>query len=143
MKLCHNVMLGIIMQAMAETTVLAERGGIKRSDWLAFMNQSVVGSTFSRYKSPALVTLDVHPAFTTALLDKDLTLALAVARDLNVPMALAARCAELVRDSLASGIADLDIAALLLDVARGADMALEPEIAAVDDGLSPVLPKNV
>jgi 3-hydroxyisobutyrate dehydrogenase len=46
-KICHNMFLGIITQALAEITVLAERGGIKRSDLLSFLNDSVTGSTFS------------------------------------------------------------------------------------------------
>ena len=44
--------------------MLAEKGGIARTDFLAFFNDSVMGSTFSRYKTPALVTLDYTPTFT-------------------------------------------------------------------------------
>src|SRR5690349_19525146 len=54
-KICHNLMLGIVAQTLAEITVLAEKGGIQRSRFLEFLNSSVMGSTFTRYKSPALV----------------------------------------------------------------------------------------
>ena len=37
--------LGVVTQAMAEITVLAERGGIERSALLEFLNDSVMGST--------------------------------------------------------------------------------------------------
>src|ERR1700694_536123 len=52
-KICHNLVLGVVTQIMAETTVLAERGGIARADYLEFLNGSVMGSTFTRYKTPA------------------------------------------------------------------------------------------
>ena len=43
-KICHNLILGVVAQILAETTVLAERGGIARADYLAFINDSVLGS---------------------------------------------------------------------------------------------------
>jgi 3-hydroxyisobutyrate dehydrogenase len=57
-KICHNLMLGVVAQSMAEITVLAEKGGLKRSDFLEFLNKSVMGSPFTRYKTPAFVNLD-------------------------------------------------------------------------------------
>jgi 3-hydroxyisobutyrate dehydrogenase-like beta-hydroxyacid dehydrogenase len=54
-KICHNLLLGIVTQSLAEITVLAERAGVPRADFLDFLNSSVMGSTFSRYKTPALV----------------------------------------------------------------------------------------
>src|SRR5665213_2287396 len=57
-KICHNMFLGVVTQAMAEITVLAERGGIERSAFLEFLNDSVMGSAFTRYKTPAFVNLE-------------------------------------------------------------------------------------
>jgi 3-hydroxyisobutyrate dehydrogenase-like beta-hydroxyacid dehydrogenase len=70
-KVCHNLMLGVVSQCMAEITVLAEKGGVSRADFLAFLNDSVMGSMFTRYKTPAFVNLDFTPTFTPALLLKD------------------------------------------------------------------------
>ena len=78
-KICHNLALGIVAQTLAEITVLAEKGGISRTDFLAFFNDSVMGSMFSRYKTPALVTLDYTPTFTPTLLLKDFDLGLEAA----------------------------------------------------------------
>ena len=47
-----------------------------RHAFLDFMNQSVMGSTFSRYKTPAFVNLDFKVTFTPHLLRKDLDLGL-------------------------------------------------------------------
>ena len=46
-----------------------------------FMNNSVMGSMFTRYKSPALVNLDWTTTFTPELLRKDLDLGLALGRE--------------------------------------------------------------
>jgi 3-hydroxyisobutyrate dehydrogenase len=93
-KICHNMFLGIVNQGLAEITVLAERGGIKRSDFLAFLNDSVMGSTFSRYKTPALVNLDFTPTFTPVLLKKDFDLGMTAAKEMSVSMPVSALCTE-------------------------------------------------
>src|SRR5215831_4745409 len=54
-KICHNVYLGIVAQALSEITVLAEKNGVPRHAFLSFINDSVMGSVFSRYKTPAYV----------------------------------------------------------------------------------------
>src|SRR3984957_982815 len=52
-KIAHNVFLGVVIQSLTEITVLAERGGVSRAAFLDFLNDSVLGSTFTRYKTPA------------------------------------------------------------------------------------------
>ncbi|MEO9181590.1 MAG: NAD(P)-dependent oxidoreductase [Acidimicrobiales bacterium] len=134
-KICHNMMLGIVTQAMAEITVLAERGGIKRSAWLAFLNDSVMGSTFTRYKSPAFVNLDFKATFTPVLLRKDFDLGMAAAHDLDVSMPVSALCTEIVKNAIGAGYVHEDFAVLLLEAARGAGLRLEAENLSIDDGL--------
>jgi len=134
-KICHNMLLGIVTQALAEITVLAERGGVKRSDFLGFVNDSVMGSTFSRYKTPAFVNLDFTPTFTPTLLRKDFDLGMAAAKKMSVPMPVSALCTEIVVSSIGAGHADQDFAVLLLEAARGAGLAMEPENITIDDGL--------
>lgn len=134
-KICHNVILGVVTQALAEVTVLAERGGVKRSALLSFLNDSVVGSTFSRYKTPAFVNLDFTPTFTPVLLRKDFDLGLAAAREHHVPMPLAAVCAEIVQAAVGAGHTSEDFAVLLAEEARAAGLTMVPEGIEVDDGL--------
>lgn len=134
-KLAHNVLLGVLTQALAEVTVLAQRGGVPRNVFLDFLNDSVLGSTFSRYKSPALVNLDLTPTFTTDLLRKDFDLGLAAARGLEVPMPVAAAAYQLVQAAAGRGHGDDDFAALIVEQARSAGLELEPEHVDVDDGL--------
>jgi 3-hydroxyisobutyrate dehydrogenase len=137
-KICHNMFLGIVTQAMAEITVLAESGGIKRSAFLEFINSSVMGSTFTRYKTPAFVNLDFKPTFTPVLLRKDFDLGMAAAKKMSVPMPVSALCTEIVVSAIGAGYVDEDFAVLLLEEARGAGLTMEPENIDVDDGLSGV-----
>jgi 3-hydroxyisobutyrate dehydrogenase-like beta-hydroxyacid dehydrogenase len=134
-KICHNVFLGVVIQSLCEITLLAERGGTSRAAFLEFLNDSVMGSTFSRYKSPALVNLEFGPTFTMPLLSKDFDLGLAAAHDYAVPMPLAAAAAQLVASAVGAGHRDLDFATLILEQARRSGMQLEPEGVEVDDGL--------
>jgi 3-hydroxyisobutyrate dehydrogenase-like beta-hydroxyacid dehydrogenase len=134
-KICHNMMLGIVTQAMAEITVLAEKGGVKRSAWLDFLNNSVMGSVFTRYKTPAFVNLDFTPTFTPVLLRKDFDLGMHAAYEHDVPMPLSALCTELVKVTAGAGYAKDDFAVLLLEAARGAGLELVAENIVVDDGL--------
>lgn len=135
-KICHNLMLGIVAQSMAEITVLAEKYGVKRSDFLTFLNDSVMGSIFTRYKSPALVNLDYTPTFTWPLLRKDLELGLDAARDEDIPMPLAAAVHALVVEGIGLGYAEQDFAALLTKEALASGLEMEPENIEFDDGLN-------
>ena len=139
-KICHNLMLGVVAQCMAEITVLAEKGGVSRADFLEFLNDSVMGSTFTRYKSPAYVNLDFKPTFTPALLLKDFHLGFEAARELEVPMPLASVAEQIVQGMVALSGNDVDFAALLELQARASGLDLEPENVEVDDGLSPIEP---
>lgn len=134
-KICHNLFLGVVTQSLAEITVLAERGGVSRAAFLEFLNNSVMGSVFTRYKSPAFVNLDFTPTFTPILLRKDFDLGLAAARKMDVPMPLAAATAQLVQASVSKGHVTEDFAVLLEMQAESAGMKLEPENVVVDDGL--------
>ena len=134
-KICHNLMLGVVTQCLAEITVLAEKGGVSRAAFLEFLNDSVMGSMFTRYKSPALVHLDYTATFTPLLLRKDFDLGLAAGHDLDVPMPLAALTAQLVQQTVSSGRVTEDFAILLDQQAAASGLTLKPEDTPVDDGL--------
>jgi 3-hydroxyisobutyrate dehydrogenase-like beta-hydroxyacid dehydrogenase len=135
-KICHNVFLGVVIQSLAEITVLAQKAGVPRHAFLDFMNRSVLGSVFSRYKTPALVNLDFAVTFTPHLLRKDLDLGLDAGRALDVPMPLASQVRDLVQALIGNGHADQDFASLILMQARAAGIELTSENVPVDDGLS-------
>lgn len=137
-KICHNLVLGVVTQVLAETAVLAEQAGIARADYLGFINGSVMGSTFSRYKTPSLVNLDFTPTFTGHLLRKDFELGLEAGRQFDVPLPVSALVHQQVVALIGVGMGDEDFGALLKQVAMGAGLALASEDFAVSDGLEPL-----
>jgi 3-hydroxyisobutyrate dehydrogenase len=145
-KIAHNVMLGVVIQNLVEITLLAEKAGVPRHAFLDFINNSVMGSMFTRYKSPALVNLDWATTFTPALLRKDLDLGLAHGREFGVPMPVTAVTREAIQAHF--GAAQLqpdpdayllkDFAALLETAAIGAGVQLKPENKKVPTGLESI-----
>ena len=134
-KICHNVFLGVVTQSIAEITVLAQKAGVPRHAFLDFLNQSVMGSVFTRYKTPALVNLDFKVTFTPYLLRKDLDLGLDAGRRYGVPMPLASITRDAVQTLIGRGMAEEDFAKLLVLEAEASGLKLEPENVPVGDGL--------
>ena len=142
-KIAHNVMLGVVIENLIEITLLANKMGVPRNAFLAFMNNSVMGSMFTRYKAPALVNLDWTTTFTPELLRKDMDLGLALGREWDVPMPVTAAAREVVQSHF--GAATLkpdpeqylqqDFAALMETMALAAGMKLTSENKNVPTGL--------
>ncbi len=134
-KICHNLMLAVVTQSLAEITILAEASGVARADFLEFINDSVMGSTFTKYKTPAFVNLDWTPTFTWHLLRKDLELGLEQGRDLNVPLPTAALVHQIVMSGIGTGVGDEDFGKMLELQAQASGMTLESEDVEVPTGL--------
>jgi 3-hydroxyisobutyrate dehydrogenase-like beta-hydroxyacid dehydrogenase len=129
-------MLGVVIQSLAEITVLAEKAGMTRHAFLDFLNKSVMGSTFTRYKAPALVNLDWHVTFTPKLLLKDMDLGLDAGKRFSVPMPLASSTRNLIQEMIGHGLTDEDFSKILLMQARASGMELKSENKELGDGLS-------
>jgi 3-hydroxyisobutyrate dehydrogenase-like beta-hydroxyacid dehydrogenase len=137
-KLCHNLYLGMVIEALVEICVLATELGLARADVLEFINGGVMGSGFSRYKSPALVNLDFEPTFTLELLHKDLTLGIGLGDRAGVELPFSNAVRESVARTIADGFAGQDFAALIATRAKASGVELVPENVSVPTGLEPV-----
>jgi 3-hydroxyisobutyrate dehydrogenase len=135
-KICHNVHLGVVIQSLCEITILAEKVGMPRHAFLDFLNKSVMGSMFTRYKTPALVNLDFHVTFTPKLLRKDLDLGLDAGREFEVPMPLTSLTRDLLQQMIGQGMTEQDFSTLILAQAKASGIELKPENKEVGDGLS-------
>jgi len=135
-KICHNVMLGVVIQNLCEITILAQKAGMPRHAFLDFLNKSVMGSMFTRYKTPALVNLDFHVTFTPKLLRKDLDLGLDAGREFEVPMPLSSLTRDLLQQMIGQGMTEQDFSTLILAQAKASGIELKPENKEVGDGLS-------
>ncbi len=142
-KIAHNVMLGVVIENLIEITLLTNKMGVPRNAFLAFLNNSVMGSMFTRYKSPALVNLDWTTTFTPELLRKDLDLGLELGRKMDVPMPVTAATREVLQSHFGAAMLQQnpqeylqkDFAALAETMALAAGMKLESENENVPTGL--------
>lgn len=134
-KICHNLLLGVVTQCLAEITVLAEKGGVARHDTLEFINNSVMGSMFSRYKTPSFVNLDLTPTFTPILLRKDLDLGLKAGENLGVDLPVTSTTRDMVQRAIDAGYTDVDFSVLLQEQAKASGLDIQPENIDVDSGL--------
>src|SRR5207244_10798226 len=126
-KICHNVMLGVVTQSLCEITLLAQKAGVPRHALLDFLNKSVMGSMFSRYKTPAFVNLDFKVTFTPYLLRKDMDLGLDAGRKFEVPMPLASITRDLIQSMMGNEMTEEDFATLIVQQAKASGVTLEPE----------------
>ena len=136
-KIAHNTMFGVVIQNLCEITVLAEKAGIPRHVFLESINDSVLGSMYTRYKTPVLTNLTFEQVtFTPKLLLKDMDLGLGAAKAHGVSMPAAAATRESVARMVGRGHEDVDFAVLLLETARDAGLELKAENVKIDDGLA-------
>jgi len=135
-KIAHNTMFGVIIQSLCEITVLAEKAGIPRHVFLDSINNSVLGSMYTKYKTPVLTNLTFeNVTFTPKLLLKDMDLGLAAARAHGVPMPAAAATRESVANVVGRGHDNVDFAILLQEIASSAGLDLKAEDVKMSDGL--------
>jgi 3-hydroxyisobutyrate dehydrogenase len=142
-KIAHNVMLGVVIENLIEITLLTNKMGVPRHAFLAFLNNGVMGSMFTAYKTPALVNLDWTTTFTPELLRKDLDLGLELGREIGVPMPVTAAAREVLQMHFGAAMLQKnpreylqkDFAALMETMALAAGMKLESENKNVPTGL--------
>ena len=135
-KIAHNTMFGVVIQNLCEITVLAEKAGIPRHVFLASINDSVLGSMYTRYKTPVLTNLTFEQVtFTPKLLLKDMDLGMGAAKTYGVAMPAAAATRESVARMVGRGYEDIDFAVLLAETAKDAGLELKSENVKISDGL--------
>jgi 3-hydroxyisobutyrate dehydrogenase len=135
-KIAHNTMFGVVIQNLCEITVLAEKAGIPRHVFLESINDSVLGSMYTRYKTPMLTNLTFDQVtFTPKLLLKDMDLGMAAAKSYGVAMPAAAATRESVSRLVGRGHDNIDFAVLLTETAKDAGLELKSENVTMSDGL--------
>jgi 3-hydroxyisobutyrate dehydrogenase len=135
-KICHNLYLGIMFEGLAEVTLLAEKHGVSRHVFLDVINNSVLGSTFSRYKTPVIANLDYTVTFTNTLMRKDLDLGLKAAKERGVALPATQVVRDIVQACIDDGQAEADYTRILDKLAQYSGMQLKSEAAPVSDGLA-------
>jgi 3-hydroxyisobutyrate dehydrogenase len=135
-KIAHNTMFGVVIQNLCEITVLAEKAGIPRHLFLEAINDSVLGSMYTRYKTPTLANLTFDQVtFTPKLLLKDMDLGLGAAKAHGVAMPTSAAARESIARMVGRGYEDVDFAALLIEMAKDGGLELKSNNVKISDGL--------
>ena len=135
-KICHNVFLAVVTQSLAEVTILAQKSGVPRHAFLDFMNKSVMGSIFTKYKTPGWVNQDYTVTFTPELMRKDMDLGLGMGRKHEVPMPAASTTRDIIQSSMGHGNkGDVDFGIVLSYMAECSGLVLKSENVDVPSGL--------
>jgi 3-hydroxyisobutyrate dehydrogenase-like beta-hydroxyacid dehydrogenase len=113
LKLVLQVLIGGTAELLAEALTLGESAGLGRAALLETIAASVVGSPFVDYKAGPLVRDDYSPTFTTAMMEKDVELVLALARETGVQLPFTTELRSRLERTCDSGHAERDFMSLL------------------------------
>lgn len=118
MKLAINLCIPIQLIAMYEGVLLAEKGGIPRETAINMIANSAAGSLAMKYRGPLALSLPEEPTFNVNMMQKDTRLALALGRELEVPLLTVGLSNELLTAARSLGFGEEDFAALFQTLAK-------------------------
>lgn len=123
MKVANNYMSMVGMVMTAETLALARKAGIDTAAAVEVLQNTTAGRGQINVNYPRKVLNgDVTPDFPLFMGDKDISLGLALGRDLGVPLFLGAPARELFGLAGSMDMRELDCTAMLLLIERLAGM---------------------
>src|SRR4029079_7765895 len=112
LKLSINISLAVQMLAYSEGLLLATRFGVDPTVATRVMTESPIGSPMLKVRAPLVLNLPDEAWFDVSLMHKDITLALALARELALHLSSAAAADEALTQAERLGYGRRDIAAL-------------------------------
>jgi 3-hydroxyisobutyrate dehydrogenase-like beta-hydroxyacid dehydrogenase len=118
MKIATNLSLAVQMLAFSEGVLLAEKSGIQREIAVEVLLNSVIASPMVKYRGPFVLQMPDEAWFNVGMMQKDMTLALELGRQLDVPLPTAAVTNEFLTAARAMGLAEKDFAILFEVLAR-------------------------
>ncbi len=123
LKLAMNVSIAVQMLAFAESVVLAEKAGVPRETVIDVLTNSAIASPLVQYKGPCILKMPEQAQFNTNMMQKDMTLALEMARELQVSLPTGAIVNELLSSARAQGLGEQDFAILYKVLAQMSGLA--------------------
>lgn len=113
MKLVLNLMLGNMMQTMAEGMMLAKGFGLAPDTVLHALGGGAMAAPMYQVKGKAIAERNFAKQFPVHLVFKDLNLVLEAAGRLHIPLPQTAAARECFNGAMARGYADEDMAAVV------------------------------
>jgi 3-hydroxyisobutyrate dehydrogenase-like beta-hydroxyacid dehydrogenase len=110
MKIATNLGLAVQMLAFSEAVCLAEKSGIARERAVEALLRSVVASPMVKYRGPFVLGMPAEAWFDVGMMQKDLRLALDLARAVGVTLPTTALTHEFLAAAGGLGLADYDFA---------------------------------
>jgi 3-hydroxyisobutyrate dehydrogenase-like beta-hydroxyacid dehydrogenase len=118
MKIATNLSLAVQMLAFSEGVLLAEKSGIAREIAVEVLLNSVIASPMIKYRGPFVLRMPEEAWFSVDMMQKDMTLALELGRQLDVPLPTTAVTNEVLTAARGLGLRDEDFAILFEVLAR-------------------------
>jgi len=112
MKLATNISIAVQMLALAESVVLAEKAGVARETAIEVLTNSAIASPLVQYKGPCVLKMPEQTMFSANMMQKDVTLALELAREVQVTLPTGAVVNEFLSSARAQGLGEQDFAIL-------------------------------
>jgi 3-hydroxyisobutyrate dehydrogenase-like beta-hydroxyacid dehydrogenase len=113
-KIINQMMAGSIMALVAEAFVLAKAAGADLNAFADIVSVSSGGSTMFEHRAKKFILADqFQPGFKTSLMRKDVSLALEMAEQLNIPLPLTSAALQQYLAAIQLGHANDDFAAVL------------------------------
>jgi len=122
MKIAVNQGLAVQMLSFAESVLLAEKAGVARERAVEVLLKSVVASPMVKYRGPFVLGMPAEAWFDVDMIQKDLRLALDMARDSAVALPSVALTHELLTAAKGMGLAHYDFAVLFDVLAQMASL---------------------
>lgn len=110
MKIATNLSLAVQMLAFSEGVALAEKSGIPRATAVEVLLNSVIASPMVKYRGPFVLRMPDEAWFDVGMMQKDMTLALELGRQLSVPLPTTAVTNEMLTAARAMGLGEQDFA---------------------------------
>ncbi|HSB77978.1 MAG TPA: NAD(P)-dependent oxidoreductase [Candidatus Methylomirabilis sp.] len=123
MKIATNLSLAVQMLAFSEGVLLAEKSGIPRKTAVEVLLNSVIASPMLKYRGPFVLEKPAEAWFNVNMMQKDMTLALEMGRQLDVPLPTTATTNQLLTAARGMGVAEQDFAVIFEVLARMAGVS--------------------
>lgn len=113
LKLANNTMYAINLLSFLEALTIVARSGIDPEKFLEIVGQGGARSIVAEHKLPKILGRDFSPAFSLAMMNKDLGLVGQLAGELGVGMPMLAAATGVYGDGLRRGWGDEDLCAAI------------------------------
>lgn len=112
MKIATNLSLAVQMLAFSEGVLIAEKSGIKREVAVDVLTNSVIASPMVKYRGPFVLDMPEEAWFNVNMMQKDMSLALELGRQLDIPLPTTAVTNEFLTAARGMGLQERDFAIL-------------------------------